>query len=141
MQNIPLILYLGKNLSEYGQQTADHCTLTTLVNTNFPIEQLAGHKDSCKLKPARLLKYHGSYKRIRIIDTAGQPHCAQIILLEGLSKEIEQILIEAFWNILLAPDQNNWEAGLAELESWEDFQHPNFFRSFSHRDNAPSTFV
>jgi hypothetical protein len=325
VQNIPLILYLGKNLSEYGKLSADRGTFTTLINTNFPIDQLIGHKDSCELKLGSQLKYHDSYKRTKIIDTNGQPHCALIhrvycpqcratwgvyptiltpgkhydsygvqnsleevlsheqsyralirqeaqltssgepkataisdartpwhwviwlgqfslpmvllacglkppdygvedekflkqnrqksyavglidhrfdllwwldyvfgtdqvsletslgqlsailkladtshyfkgitgdswaaaknafakldprtklaecllhpmlkfekevaryIRLEGLSKEIEQILIEAYWQVLLAPDQVSWEAGVAELESWEDFQHP-----------------
>ncbi|MEI6046273.1 MAG: hypothetical protein WCS37_18140 [Chloroflexota bacterium] len=42
MKNIPLILNLGKNLTAYRQQTADHRTFTTLINQHFPTDLLAG---------------------------------------------------------------------------------------------------
>ena len=74
MCNIPLIVYLGKNLSEYGQQTADRRTFTTLINQHFPLKELKGHKAACNNQTDKLLKYHGSYLRTKIIATDGNRH-------------------------------------------------------------------
>jgi len=87
MHNIPLILYLSKNLNEYGQQTADRCTFTTLINANFPINQLAGHKANCKLQVTSLLKYHGSYKRTKLIHIVGNRRVTE--LYRGLVEVLE----------------------------------------------------
>ena len=35
MPNIPLMLELGKNLTEYRTLVSDHRTITTLVNASF----------------------------------------------------------------------------------------------------------
>jgi hypothetical protein len=78
MKNIPLIVYLGKNLTEYAQQTADVRTLTQQVNQHFPADQLEGHKSECQLEANSSLAYHGSYLRTKIVDTEGQIHQAKI---------------------------------------------------------------
>ena len=78
MKNIPLILNLGKNLTEYTQQTADRRTFTTLINQHFPPDLLQGHKEGCKAQPNSLLKYHGSYVRRAVIDTEGKSHQVSI---------------------------------------------------------------
>lgn len=44
MKNIPLILPLGKTLTEYAHITSDHRTFTSLINQHFPPDQLQGHK-------------------------------------------------------------------------------------------------
>ncbi len=72
MSNIPLIVYLGKNLTEYGQQTADRSTFTTLINQHFPLKELNGHKNACEAD--KQLKYHGSYWRSKVIATDGVRH-------------------------------------------------------------------
>lgn len=74
MKNIPLILFLGKNLTEYAEQTADLRTFTTKINQAFPAFQLEGHKTHCSSDQNTLLGYHGNYQRTRIIDTEGQLH-------------------------------------------------------------------
>jgi hypothetical protein len=43
MPNLPLMLELGKNLQEYREFTADHCTFTKFVNANFPAYRLQSH--------------------------------------------------------------------------------------------------
>src|SRR4051794_39072318 len=78
MRNIPLIVYLGKNLTEYHQQTADYRTLTHQINEHFPADQLEGHKTECILDATGSLAYHGSYLRTKIVDTEGQIHQAKI---------------------------------------------------------------
>ncbi len=78
MSNIPLILNLGKNLTEYRAQTADVRTFTTLVNQHFPADLVLGHKPDCVNEPTSLLKYHGSYLRRAVIDTEGQLHQVSI---------------------------------------------------------------
>jgi hypothetical protein len=78
MKNIPLILELGKTLTEYAQITGDHRTFTTLINQHFPSEQLQGHKADCQPGLTTQLGYHGSYLRSAIRDTEGQLHQALI---------------------------------------------------------------
>jgi hypothetical protein len=78
MSTIPLILNLGKNLTEYAEQTAQHGSLTDLVNSEYPAHQLQGHKPECQADPTTRLGYHGSYLRRRIIDTEGQRQSARI---------------------------------------------------------------
>lgn len=78
MPTIPLILELGKNLTEYAELVADHRTFTTLVNTNFPAYRLEGHKTACNKDETTQLGYHGSYVRKCIIDTEGLRHQVQL---------------------------------------------------------------
>ena len=78
MKTIPLMLYLGKNLAEYKQQTEDHRTFTELVNQEYPAYQLQGHKPDCPCSPDTQFGYHGSYQRRKIIDTEDQVHQALI---------------------------------------------------------------
>lgn len=78
MPNIPLILFLGKNLTEYAEQIGDLRTFTTLINQHFPAELLQGHKADCPTAQTTLLKYHGSYVRRDVKDTEGQIHCVTI---------------------------------------------------------------
>lgn len=82
MKNIPLMLFLGKNLAEYNQQTADVRTLTQQINRQFPPDQLEGHKATCPSNSnptaPSSLAYHGSYLRTKIIDTEGQIQQARI---------------------------------------------------------------
>jgi hypothetical protein len=74
MHTIPLMLYLGKNLSEYSEQTQHHSTLVKRVNQEYPVAQLKGHKSEPACPQTSPLAYHGSYERRRIIDTEGQVH-------------------------------------------------------------------
>jgi hypothetical protein len=76
--NIPLMLNLGKNLTEYAQNSTDHAVLCRLVNAEFPAEQLDGHKSACRPQPQTQLGYHGSFVRRKVIDTAGQKHQVRI---------------------------------------------------------------
>lgn len=78
MKNIPLILFLGKNLSEYAEQIADLSTFTTLVNDQFPATALQGHKADCLREATTRLKYHASYVRRTVKDTEGQNHAVTI---------------------------------------------------------------
>ena len=78
MQNIPLMLFLGKNLTEYAEQIADVRTFTTLINQHFPLDLLQGHKLDCRADRTTRLKYHGSYVRCDVKDTEGQSHCVTI---------------------------------------------------------------
>lgn len=78
MKNIPLILFLGKNLSEYAEQIKDLSSFTTLINQHFPLDLLQGHKPNCHPDRATRLKYHGSYVRCDVKDTEGLTHCVTI---------------------------------------------------------------
>lgn len=75
---IPLMLALGKNLTEYAEITSDHRTFTTLINQHFPADQLQGHWPQCQPKETTRLGYHDSYVRRAIRDTEGQLHQATI---------------------------------------------------------------
>ena len=76
--NIPLMLNLGKNLTEYTQNTADHHALCQLVNAEFPADRLNGHKATCTPLGDTRLGYHGSFTRTNLIDTTGQKHTVTI---------------------------------------------------------------
>lgn len=76
--NIPLMLDLGKNLTEYAQNTADHQALCQLVNTEFLAARL---KPNCCPPPDTRLGYHGRFTRTPLIDTTGQIHQVVIHLV------------------------------------------------------------
>ena len=92
MYNIPLTLFLGKTLSEYTQNFLDRKSLLEVVNREYPLHRLRGHKPTCLLSDEATVEteanqthprlgYHGSYVRKCIWDTHGQCHQVPIARL------------------------------------------------------------